>query len=124
MVSVFASNFARYVLIAAAVLFIGIAINLGMGNGLGGQNFFNPSFYLLVAEYSIFHLVSASVAAIFSVIFPVRFRSILYISLPVIGLLASIYLFSPSKYGGIHLFIICWASLVLIALDYVRRVNR
>jgi len=79
---------------------------------------------LLVAEYSIFHLVSASVAAIFSVIFPVRFRSILYISLPVIGLLASIYLFSPSKYGGIHLFIICWASLVLIALDYVRRVNR
>jgi hypothetical protein len=37
--------------------------------------------------------------------------------------LASIYMENPSKIGGVSLFIICWGSLVLIALDYAWGVN-
>ncbi len=124
MASVSWSNFARYVLIAAVALLIGIAINLAMGNGLGGQDFFNPAFYLLVTEYGIFHVVALSITAILAAIFSPRLRSILYLSLSVLGFLVSIFVFNPSKYGGVHLFIICWGSLVLIALDYVWRTNR
>lgn len=117
------ANFARYVLIAVAALVVGIAINLAIGNGLGGQDFFNPDFYLLLAEYGIFHVVALSVARILSIILSVRVRSILYLSVSIVGFLASIYLLNPSKYGGVHLFIICWGSLVLIALDYIWRAN-
>jgi hypothetical protein len=84
---------------------------------------FDPSFYLLAAEYGIFHMVALSVTAILAAVFSVRIRSILYLLLSVIGLLTSIYMYNQSKYGGLHLFIICWGSLVLIALDYVWRAN-
>jgi hypothetical protein len=123
MVTSWWSNFARYLVIAIVALAVGIAINLAMGNGIDGQNFFNPSFYLLAAEYGIFHMVALSVTAILAAVFSVRIRSILYLLLSVIGLLTSIYMYNPSKYGGLHLFIICWGSLVLIALDYVWRAN-
>jgi hypothetical protein len=116
-------NVVRYMLIAVAALVTGIAINLAMGNGSGEQNLFNPSLYLLLAEYGIFHVVALSVARILSVTFSVRIRSILYLSLSIIGFLASIYLLNPGKYGGVHLFIICWGSLALIALDYISRAD-
>jgi len=88
-----------------------------------GAEFFNPGFYLLLAEYGIFHAVALSVARILSMIFSVRVRSVLYLSVSIVGFWASIYLLNPSKYGGVHLFIICWGSLVLIALDYIWRAN-
>jgi hypothetical protein len=123
------ANLARYVLIALAVLLFGIAINWAMRGRLGGQIFFGPSLYILLALYGIFHIVALSVARILSLIlsliFSIRVRAILYVSLAVIGFfLASIYLLSPSEYGGIHLLIICWGSLVLVALDYAWRVHR
>jgi hypothetical protein len=116
-------NFVRYVLIAAAVLAIGIAINLAIGNPLGAQTFFNPAFYMLLGEYSIFHMIALSVARIFKLIFSNRIRATLYLSLSIIGFLASIYLLNPRKFGGVHLFIICWSSLVVVALDYAWRIK-
>ena len=110
-------------LIAAASLFIGMAINFAMGHAPTGANFFDSAFYLLVTLYSTFHIVALSIAAILAAFFSVRLRSIVYLSLSVIGFLASIIVFNPSKSGGVHLFIICWGSLVLIALDYMRRAN-
>jgi len=117
-------SFARYVLIAVAALLGGIAINLVIRKGLGGQDFFNPSFYMLLAEYSAFHLGAWSVAMILSKILSARIRSILYLSSSIVGFLASTYLLNPMRYGGIHFFIICWGSLVLISTDFYLRANR
>lgn len=117
------AKLARYVLIAIATLVIGIAINLAVGNGLGNQTLFGPEFYLLLTAYGIFHVVALSVVRILSIVFSARVRSILYISVSIVGFLASLYFLSPSKYHGVHLFIICWASLVLIALDHNWRSN-
>jgi hypothetical protein len=113
------SNFARYVLIAVASLAIGIVVNMAMGHGLGRQNFFDPSFFLLLVPYCTFHAVALPAAAMLSAVFSIPVRCIIYLSLSVVGFLASIYLLSPSKFHGIHLFVICWGSLVLIALDYI-----
>jgi hypothetical protein len=118
------ANFARYVLIAVAALMIGIAINLVMRNGLGEHDFFSPLFYMALVGYGVFHMVALSVARILSLFFSIRVRAILYLSLSIIGFLASIYLLNPREVGGVHLFIICWSSLVLIALDYAWRTNR
>ena len=115
------TGFARYLLIAVAALAVGIAINLVIGPGLGGQDFFNPGLILLLVWYGCFHVVAASVARILPMIFPIPVRSILYLSLATVGFLASIYLLNPSKYGGVHLFIICWGSFILTALDYFVR---
>jgi hypothetical protein len=111
----------RYLLIAIAAFVIGIAINLTIGPRLGGQDFFNPGLILLLVWYGFFHVVAVSVARILSTIFPIPVCSILYLSLATTGFLAAIYLLNPSKYGGIHLFVICWGSLVLVALDYFVR---
>jgi hypothetical protein len=120
--------FARYVLIALAALVIGIAINLAMRGGLGELKVFDPLVYLVLAGYGSFHIVALSVARILSLIlsliFSIRVRAILPLSLAVIGFLTSIYLESPREVGGISLFVICWGSLVLIALDNAWSVNR
>jgi hypothetical protein len=113
------ANLARYLLIAVVSLGVGIATNVAMRNGSEWKG--DASFYLLVAEYSTFHVVALSVAVILSAVFSIRVRSILYLSVSVAGFLASTYLLSPWKFGGIHLFVICWGSLVLIALDYAWR---
>lgn len=117
-------NIARYVLIAAASLLIGMAVNFAMGHAPIGGKFFDAALYLLLTLYCAFHIVALSAAAILAAIFSSRLRSILYLSLSVLGFLVSLFVFNPSKYGGVHLFIICWGSLVLIALDYVWRTNR
>lgn len=118
------AHLTRYVLFAVVALALGIAINLTMGNGLGGQNFLSPSFYLLLLECGIFHVIALSSVRISSMIFEIRIRSVLYFSVSVIGFLASMYLLSPTRYGGIHLLTICWASLALISLDYLLRASR
>jgi len=113
-------------LIALAALVIGIAINWTMGGG--ELNVFDPLAYLALAWYGTFHIVALSVARILSLIlsliFSIRVLAILFLSLAVIGFLTSIYLENPTKVGGVSLFIICWSSLVLIALDNAWRVNR
>jgi|SRR6266550_1678455 len=120
--------FARCVLIALAALVIGIAINLRMRGGLGEQKLFDPLVYLALVWYGTFHIVALSVARmlslILSLISSIRVRAILFLSLAVIGFLASIYLENPRKVGGVSLFTICWGSLVLISLDYAWNVNR
>lgn len=118
------SNLVRYLLIAAASLFVGVVINLTIGNGSVEHDFFNPSFYLLLVMYSIFHIAALSITAILSTILPNRIRPTLYLSLSAIGFLVSVYILGPSKLGGLHLFVIFWGSLVLVALDYAWRVNR
>lgn len=133
---------ARYVLIAVAALVVGIALNFPFRNGLHwqnfsnpvfyrfliedgaihGQNFADPFFYALLGLYGAFHAVALLVARILSLIFSVRVRSILYLSVSIVGFLASIYLVNPLKVG-VHFFMICWGSLVLVALDYFWRAN-
>jgi hypothetical protein len=118
------ANLARYVLIAVAAPVIGIAISLTMWGGLGQLKFFDPLGYMVLAWYGTFHIVALSVVRILSLIFSIRVRVVLYLLLSIVPFLALIYLLNPREVGGIHVFIISWGSLVLIALDYAWRVNR
>ena len=88
---------------------------LSFATGLRGQIFFNPvfyrflieygslrwqnpfdsGFYMLLSLYGAFHVAALSVARILSLIFSVRVRSILYLSVSIVGFLAMIYLLNP-----------------------------
>jgi hypothetical protein len=109
------------VLIALGAFVVGIAGNVALRGGLGEQDFFGPPFYLLVWEYTVFHMAALSGAVILSRILSVRVCATLFLSLSVIGFLSSIYLLNPIKAGGIHFFMIFWGSLILIAWDYALR---
>lgn len=124
MKSLLQSNLGRYLLIVIAAFCIGFSINLVMRNGWGDLDFFSASFYLVIAMYSIFHIATLSVIAILSATLSIRIRSILYISSSIMGFLVSMYILHPSTFDGVHLFVIFWGSLVLVALDYVWRANR
>jgi hypothetical protein len=115
---------ARYVRIATVALAAGIAINFEMAIRSAGQIPFIVSLFFIVVLYGSLHVVALSIAAVLARIFSIRVRSAPYLSLSLIGFLGSIVLLSPGKPQGVHLFIIFWGSLVLIALDYFWRVNR
>jgi hypothetical protein len=118
------ASIARYALVAVLAFILGFAINLAIGIRLGRQISFDlPGLILLLGVYGGFHVVALSVARILSLIFSVRVRSILYLAVSIAGFLAMIYLANPIQYRGVHLFIICWGSLVFVALDYFLRAN-
>jgi hypothetical protein len=116
------ANIARYALIAVLAFILGFAINSAIGVGLGRQISFDlPGLIFVLGVYGGFHVAALSVARILSLIFSVRVRSILYLVVSIVGLLVMIYLADPIQYRGVHLFIICWGSLVFVALDYFLR---
>lgn len=118
------SNPARYLLIAAAALLFGILISSMLREGPSEDEFFGPGFWLLLMNYSAFHMISASIVRLFSFFFSPRVRSGFYLAFSVFGFLASLYVLQPRDAGGIHLFVVCWGSLVLIALDHFWRISQ
>jgi hypothetical protein len=74
--------------------------------------------YLLLAEYAGLHLTAGMVAACLYLLLPTRVRSKVFLSLSLIGFMGSVILLNPRAFGGVHLFVIFWASLFFIALEY------
>jgi hypothetical protein len=113
----------RYVILAALVLAVGIGINLIILGGFRSDADLISPFLFLITMYTMLHAVAACVAVIIAkAVDSITIKSITYVGLSGIGLLVSIFLLSPSKENGVHLFVILWASLFVMSLDYMRGV--
>jgi len=112
----------RYLAIATACLFLGIALNAALRGNLGDD--LDPVFslFVLVVLWCMLHIISVSAASVTAIFFRGRVLSLVYVISSVSGFLASIFFFYRT--GGVHLFIIFCGSLVLISVDYFRRFQR
>jgi len=115
---------ATYLILATAGLCLGILVNALLTQELNGKVDPVTSLGALALFYSVLHMVALAFALLISAFLNIRLRSKVYIVISVIGLIGSILLFIPSRTGGVHLFVVYWASLCIISLCYMWIINR
>jgi hypothetical protein len=116
------SYLARYALIAIMGLIIGVAINVFLGKPFSGQVSPLISLLTLLLIYGVLHMAALSVASLLGLFLSAQIRALVYLALAIAGFLTSIFFLRFNM--GLHLFIIFWATLVFIALDYGWRVKK
>ena len=109
----------RYVLIAALSMALGTVASVLFGAPF---EFSYVSLMFNGVVYSFMHVVALCVAALLRIGLTPRRRSKFYLILSVLGFVLSIVFLNPIKLHGVHLVVIFWGSLVVVASDYTWRV--